>query len=216
MIRNILLILILCLPFYLNDIFYMYLVNGSMVNFLIIDLILFVLIPLTTIYIYFKKQIFTLEEIGLTKNNILKNIIYGFVLFLILLTLINYFVGPAVYSISSIQNHSKILLPHFGNNLFIVLYLSITSSIIEETVFRGIVTSKLKNITSNIFLLVFVSCLLFSLIHWGEGIPKVLITFFWAIIPTIWIIKYKNLSPLIFCHFFYNFFVFSGFLMLME
>lgn len=81
-------------------------------------------------------------------------------------------------------------------------------AISEELLFRGYIINLLeKNIKNKVYILL-LSCLSFSLIHWGAGVDSLIGTFLWGIAPSIYYLKTKNLLPCIIAHYITNLVIF--------
>ena len=70
-----------------------------------------------------------------------------------------------------------------------IIYAALTAGVLEEVIYRGAITSLLRRHIKGFWPLVAASSAVFAGIHWGEGPARLLYTFIWGILPTIWYLK---------------------------
>jgi membrane protease YdiL (CAAX protease family) len=122
-------------------------------------------------------------------------------------------VWPAMWGLGLDDNHcpnpfpSDPLLRWIG-----IIYASLSASILEELVFRGAVISLLERRIGSRTAILWLACLIFAGIHWCNGLGAVLLTFIWAIVPTIWFQQRREIWSLVVCHSLYDLVIFSEWL----
>lgn len=85
-----------------------------------------------------------------------------------------------------------------------------SAGILEEIIYRGIVMGQLEKSGLSSSRTVLLSCLIFGGIHWGGGPASVIATCLWAIIPSVWYVRTRDLYGPIICHILYDALLFSG------
>jgi len=205
-------VLLLVWTYYLNDI-YLIVVNSSQLGLLwTLDVIFYFLIPTATLVWLFKTGRISLQELGLDKRPKLFSVMCGLVLCIVLYVTLEIFFSSSFENLTLALGHLST-----GYNFpetqpmrgILVVYASITSGVLEEIIFRGVITTRLQKYIHSRSWVVMLSCLIFAGIHWSEGPAQLIKTFVWALLPTIWFLKRKDLWGLILCHSLYNFRVFG-------
>lgn len=93
----------------------------------------------------------------------------------------------------------------FKNNIPLLIFTVFTGAIIEELIFRGFIQTRLELIFKSSFAGIFISALLFAILHLTYGTAMNLIhPFLMGIIFAIFYRKYKNIKVLIICHFIWD------------
>ncbi len=92
---------------------------------------------------------------------------------------------------------------------FSIIYAALTAGVLEEVIYRGAITSLLRRHIRGFWALVAASSAVFAGIHWGEGPARLLYTFIWGILPTIWFLKRGNLWAPILAHTVYDYLSFN-------
>jgi len=105
----------------------------------------------------------------------------------------------------------KDMVPGGDARFFTIFYLAITAAIFEEIFFRGLIwrlvyTSNINGNKSYVYIVI--SSLLFSLVHWENGLPEVLATLVYGVVACILFLRLRNLYPLIVAHFFIDVVIF--------
>jgi membrane protease YdiL (CAAX protease family) len=93
----------------------------------------------------------------------------------------------------------------FKNNIFLILFTSITAGVTEELIFRGYLIPRLEILLKNTFAAILLSSILFGLIHYSYGtLLQIIGPVFIGIIFALHYQKYKNIKILIMCHFLWD------------
>ncbi|MBN2040118.1 MAG: CPBP family intramembrane metalloprotease [Spirochaetes bacterium] len=210
--RSVLLrLLFISLPLLLND-FYLQLIPEDSVKLnIILDLIIYTGWQTSVIYFAYKAGWFTFTDLGISLKNLKKQVLYGIVLLIIILVLIialtlifGVLKNKFNMNISSIW-YFPVPKWHPLAVFLYVFYLSFTAGIYEEIIYRGIVIRQLRFATSNKFLLIFGSAVLFTLIHWSMGLSTWIEAFVYGILWAFLFLKYRSLIPIMTAHFLYDF-----------
>lgn len=93
----------------------------------------------------------------------------------------------------------------FKNNIFLILFTSITAGVTEELIFRGYLVPRLEILLKNTHVAILTSSILFGLIHYSYGtLIQIIGPVFMGIIFALHYQKYKNIKILIMCHFLWD------------
>lgn len=93
----------------------------------------------------------------------------------------------------------------FKNNIFLILFTSITAGVTEELIFRGYLIPRLEILLKNTPAAILLSSILFGLIHYSYGtLIQIIGPVFIGIIFALHYQKYKNIKILIMCHFLWD------------
>ena len=93
------------------------------------------------------------------------------------------------------------------NNLGLLIFTCLTAAFTEEFIFRGYLLPRLQILLGNKWISIFLSSLLFALVHIGYGdIERMLFPFIIGFIFSIYYYKYRSLTVLIICHFVMDFY----------
>lgn len=196
--------------FFINDIYLIFIQSSNLKLLWSLDIVFFTFIPVVTIIYLYKKKYLSSEEIPFSVPIKLKHILLGFILCLTMYIVDYSFFGLLLRN--SLPGGLFTGYPFPSDEpyrIITILYASISAGIIEEVIFRGIVITRLSKHIQSTFYLVIISCLFFALIHWGQGVGKVVDVFIFSIIPTLWFIKTRQLWGNIVYHTSYNLLIFS-------
>jgi membrane protease YdiL (CAAX protease family) len=81
-------------------------------------------------------------------------------------------------------------------------FVCMTAGIVEEYVFRGYLQPRLETVTKSPFAAILVSAICFGAVHYAYGtIDNVVVPFLIGLVFSIYYWKYRNIYPLIICHF---------------
>jgi membrane protease YdiL (CAAX protease family) len=93
----------------------------------------------------------------------------------------------------------------FKNNIFLILFTSITAGVTEELIFRGYLIPRLEILLKNTPAAILLSSILFGLIHYSYGtLIQIIGPFFIGLLFAVHYQKYKNIKILIMCHFLWD------------
>jgi membrane protease YdiL (CAAX protease family) len=119
--------------------------------------------------------------------------------------------GLAGYIISAILHHKEKsnqvvqLTEIFRHNKFALIFSAFTAGFTEELIFRGYLLPRFEIIFKNSYVAVFISSLLFALMHFGYGtIINAIAPFIIGAIFAIHYLKYRNIVFLIIFHFLWD------------
>ena len=96
------------------------------------------------------------------------------------------------------------LIPSGVLKLPVILYMSITAAVVEEIIYRGLLLILLKDYidkNGGKLLYILASAILFSSVHWENGVPDLAQTFVLGLLSAMLYLKLRNLLPFIFAHF---------------
>ena len=205
-------VLLLVWTYYLNDIYLIIIDSDQLALLWSLDFIFYFLVPTSTLVWLFKTKRISLQELGLDKRPQLFSVMCGLILCIVLYVTLEIFFSPSFENLTLSLGHLSTGYSFPGTQpmrWILVVYASITSGVLEEIIFRGIITTRLQKYFHSKLWVVMLSCLVFAGIHWSEGGAQLIKTFVWALLPTIWFLKRKDLWGLILCHSLYNFRVFG-------
>ncbi|MFV5702790.1 lysostaphin resistance A-like protein [Flavobacterium sp. XS2P12] len=93
----------------------------------------------------------------------------------------------------------------FKNNIFLILFTSITAGVSEELIFRGYLIPRLEILLKNTRVAILTSSILFGLIHYSYGsLIQIIGPIFIGLVFALHYKKYKNIKILIMCHFLWD------------
>ncbi|MFT4554578.1 MAG: membrane protease YdiL (CAAX protease family) [Chlamydiales bacterium] len=202
-------LLLLILPFYLNDFLFMAFQQDPH-KFLLTDYGTRIFV-LTVAFISLKKDLFSKSSYQSPKAHL-----KIFLIASIALTTIGIGIDQlwGHYITPFFHEEPFFKFPSIENS--ILKWIDLTFGLIlvalsEEIVFRGHLTSWLKQKDLNPFIIVFIVSGLFGAIHWGSGINNALMATTWSILPTFFILRYNSIYPVVIAHFMTNFISFGNF-----
>ncbi|MFE3871789.1 CPBP family intramembrane glutamic endopeptidase [Flavobacterium sp. ZS1P70] len=125
-----------------------------------------------------------------------------FSLFLIMLVV--YFIFKIADSNIDSKKMNEIM-KLFKNNIFLILFTSITAGVTEELIFRGYLIPRLEILLKNTPAAILISSILFGLIHYSYGtLIQIIGPVFIGLLFAVYYQKYKNIKILIMCHFLWD------------
>lgn len=205
MLEKIIAIIVIAIPFYLNDFLYIDLQQDAQA-FYLIDYSSR-LITLFFIFLFIKLKVFNIKDLHLTSLKPAKLITHSlglilfdlFYIFIMINFLFKFFCDSALFQFPGYPDiFMKIVDLLLGVGLV---------SISEEFCYRGIIQTYLRKNLSAITT-IFITAVLFSLAHWGSGIATLVGTFIWGLVASIYMEKGKSLWPLLIAHYVIDFIVF--------
>ncbi|WET50512.1 CPBP family intramembrane metalloprotease [Chryseobacterium indologenes] len=94
----------------------------------------------------------------------------------------------------------------FKNDYFLIIFTCFTAGAVEELLMRGYIQPRIEKIYNSPFIGVFVSAVLFGILHSTYGtIGQVVVPFFIGVVFAMFYKKYSNIKILIVCHFMIDF-----------
>ncbi|MGD9873566.1 MAG: CPBP family intramembrane glutamic endopeptidase [Kiritimatiellia bacterium] len=208
--KSLAIIALLVWPLYLND-FYLAVLDNSQLGLLwTLDLVFYFVIPSVTLLILHRKKVFSLSDFGLVEKPRWRQLWAAFGLCVVFIVLMEWNLRPWLRQTFPWQLFAGYPFPHEQPLRGItIIYAALTAGILEEIVYRGVVTTQLeKHIHSHATVLL-LSCLIFAGCHWGRGPAKLLEAFILAIPLTWWFMKKRSLWGPIACHILYNLLIFT-------
>jgi len=106
------------------------------------------------------------------------------------------FPGPGFFNYESIVPESGILY------LAVVIYFGLSAGLVEEFLFRGLLYHAFSGLKYSLALFLLVSPLLFSLVHWEDGLANLASTYVFGVFMAIAYLGFRNLWPLMLGHIF--------------
>lgn len=202
-------LLVLASPLLLNDLYLPLVPEDATKLNLVLDILVYIGWQSTLLYVAYQAGWFSWESLGINLKQ-LKQWLWGLVLFLVVFSLyilitIVFIYAKNKYGIT-VKSFWYFPLPQWQPvYVFLyVMYLSITAGIYEEIIYRGIAIHQLKTLTSNTFILVVVSTLLFVSIHWSMGPGTWIEAGLWGALWAYLYIKTHSLLPIMIAHFLYD------------
>jgi membrane protease YdiL (CAAX protease family) len=204
-------ILFLSAPLLLNDFYMLIIAEDAFYWHFALDLLFYIGLQSLVVYLAWRWKWFTWRSAGLTTEKIWKQTLQGVLLFLAvfllatLLEILRQFI--TTHFSWDIPAGGHVTHPPWNAILSIlyILYLSVSAGLYEELIYRGLVISQLRLVTSHDSFSIVLSSLIFALIHWSLGITIVTLAFivglFWGSIY----IKNGRLLPLMIAHFLFDF-----------
>lgn len=196
---------------YVNSIIY-----GYPLLYWIFELATWIVLPLCVVLFLRRSGALVLEEIGF-RSNIFKEGKFDIVIFVgllyALIGLILYFIflsaGEALFPGNSLFHYQQVVPESGLARLLIAIYLATSAAFVEEFYFRGLFYKITSYYNRPLFLYMFWSPLLFSLIHWENGIANVFATYFLGLVSALLFVWTRNLWPLIIAHLFTDYYYFG-------
>jgi len=97
------------------------------------------------------------------------------------------------------------------SNLALLVFTCVTAAITEELIFRGYLLPRIDSLVKNKWLSIFISALLFGLVHIGYAdFGRMLMPFLIGLVFGIYYYRYRSLAVLIICHFIMDFYSIYG------
>lgn len=209
--RSITIIALLAWPLFLNDLYLIPLGNTRLGLLWTLDLVFFVGIPSITLVFLVKTGRLTLQEIGLAYPPRPRSILAGLALCALLVLVIHWNFRPWIRSIFPWRLFPGYDFPPTQPlRGYVIAYAAITTGVLEELIYRGVVISQMRKAGRSAAFAVIVSCAVFAGIHWGEGPAKLIWTALWGLIPAIWFVRTRTIWGPITCHTTYIALVWTG------
>jgi membrane protease YdiL (CAAX protease family) len=199
-------------PLYLND-FYLIALSGKREAIGLVwalDVIFYTLVPVTTMVILWKKGWLDCLKTGFARPRRLWLTIPGAAL-LALATHIVFTQGldPWLIPLGCCRLCRGYPLPAGAlAAMLVTIYAPLSAGLLEEVIFRGILTDLLKKYTTNPVAIVVVNAALFAAIHWCGGTGKLAATFMIGLIPAAIYLRTGNLWLPMLWHVFHDAIVF--------
>jgi membrane protease YdiL (CAAX protease family) len=123
---------------------------------------------------------------------------------LFLIMLVVYFIFKIADSNIDSKKMNEII-KLFKNNIFLILFTSITAGVTEELIFRGYLIPRLEILLKNTPAAILISSILFGLIHYSYGtLIQIIGPVFIGLLFAVHYKKYKSIKILIMCHFLWD------------
>jgi membrane protease YdiL (CAAX protease family) len=202
-------LLVLSSPLLLNDLYLPLLPKDATTLNIVLDVLIYIVWQSTLLYVAHEAGWFSWSSLGINLKQA-SQWLWGIVLFIFVFIAYTGITIAFMYA----QKHYGISIPSFwyfplpqwkAFYVFLyVLYLSITAGIYEEIIYRGIAIHQLKTLTSNTFILVLASTLLFVAIHWSMGPGTWIEATLWGALWAYLYIRTNSLLPIMIAHFLYD------------
>ncbi len=89
--------------------------------------------------------------------------------------------------------------------LWVTFIVILRAAIVEEVFFRGYAITRLEAVTGNKYLSAVAPLLVFSLLHYGQGLAGIIVTFMMGAVLTLLFLQRKDLLTVIVAHFVIDF-----------
>ena len=207
--KRVILYLLICVPFFLNDFSNIFLYDHYKL-WLLIDYVFTKILILGYVFYLLHKGVFSCHDLGL-RGLKLKDFLFWTV-FMSVVGLFFDQIGGKIFElilpITQLGNFPKI------SNSFIYkidLYGGlILVGFVEEIVFRGIAFTVLYEKFNSIFKVFIFSSVIFGLIHWSLGVGSIINTTIIGLVFMVARWRTKSIFPLVLAHFIVDYVVFSG------
>ena len=179
-----------------------------------IDVSLAFLLPLAVVQLLVKNRVIPYSQTGLLLPISPVSMHAGLALCLVSVIVTVYVVTPSLHTLfpeSFFRQHVSRFPATEPLRIIYMTYAAARAAIVEEIVFRGVITSRIAMHSRARVKTVAISCLIFGAVHWHYGPGGVLEVALWAIIPTVWFLKRKTVWAPIIAHFAYNMWVFINY-----
>lgn len=145
-------------------------------------------------------------------GTLLSHIVALFFIMVICVDLVNLFISWTMH-----EGSSK-LLPKIAdflrNNMFLLFFTALTAGVTEELIFRGYLQTRLTLLLKNPYWAIFISSLIFGLVHFRYGTVKNMVgPFIIGLGLAIYYWRYRNIKVTIIFHFLWDF---AGLLFLLS
>lgn len=199
-------------PLYLND-FYLIALSGrkETVGLLwVLDVIFYTLVPVITLVILYQKGSLQCLKSAFAKPRRLGLTLAGAAgLALVTHIVFTNFVDLILMRLGCCRLCYGYPLPRDAVAAALVMaYAPLSAGILEETIFRGVLTELLKKYATHPALLAVVNAALFAAIHWCGGAGKLAATFLIGLIPAALYLRTGNLWLPVLWHVFHDAIVF--------
>lgn len=200
--------LFLIFIFLLNDLSNIFIHNY--ISWLLIDYIFVKLIPISLIFILIKYKYAEFSDFGLKGLSSETFIFY---------TVLLCFTGVVIDQVGwrffmSILPQTQLgTWPKIENPVLDKIDLSlglILVGLVEEIIFRGLCVRLLRKYFPSVWVVFFLSSLIFGLIHWSLGLHAIITTALWGILPLMVMWKTGSVIPSIVAHIVTNVISFSS------
>ncbi len=180
------------------------------------EILIWTLVPLAIFYIANKKGNLIAADIGISTRIIGRSSLFLVVIFCLVFAPLdysiyrlflglssNYFDGGYVFSYFSV-------IPESGlSRILVIWYFALTAGIVEELYYRGFLYKISQFYSHPNVIYLFISPLIFSLVHWESGLANVAATYVFGVILALVFIALKNIWPLIVGHVFTDYLWFN-------
>jgi membrane protease YdiL (CAAX protease family) len=93
----------------------------------------------------------------------------------------------------------------FRSNHLLIIFTCLTAGIAEEVIYRGYLMSRLEIIFKSPVVSIFLSSILFGLMHYGYGtIIQIIAPFFIGLVFAYYYWEFRNIKVIILCHFMWD------------
>lgn len=202
--------LLFWIPAFLNG-FYLPILSENLLLFLLVDILQWTILPIIALDICIRqKKIIAIQHLGFhnlifhRRNSeyvLLTSFAISFLLFFCYFEAYRYskLIFPINY-LESFAYQSVIPYKPFLLSISIVLYMSFSAGLIEETFYRGLLKVIFQDDFHFNYKYILVSSFLFSINHWEGGVRNLFATFIFGIVTSILYLKIKNIWPIVIGH----------------
>ncbi len=201
-------LIVLALPFYLNDFSSIYVKDWRW--WLLIDYILVKAVPLAGAAWMIRTERISFEDLGLKGQKV-----FAFIAWATGLTLICTLMDQNAYALmeglpgyTALGGMPAITIP-FWDTLDLTVGLFFVA-LCEELVFRGFLFQFFRQFTASTWAVILLSSAAFGLAHWCQGLHAMIITGLIGAVLMGGYIRMRSIYPLILAHFLVNYIDFSG------
>ncbi len=193
----------------INGLYNPFLYQASPQAFWLLDFAHYWVVPLTVIYILYKKYGVAPRDYGLAGSNktypAWEMVGAGiFVAIVLVITWnISWYIGLFFFGSDDLQFSFNLVIPDGALRVPVILYLAISAGFVEEVVFRGLTWSavsvmEIGRLKKAFYLIL--SSLLFAVVHWEQGLASVVGSFGFGFVAAAFYLQLKNLWPMIAAH----------------
>lgn len=208
--RDISLFLLISWPYFLNDLYLIPLSKTSQLGLLwTLDIVFYCLVPITTLFILYRKGQFKPDHIGLNRLPPLSGVAIAVIVALLSYIILTMNLGPWLFANGCCRTCLGYAFPSADILKWItIIYAAVSAAFLEEIIFRGILITTLKKYIQRKWVIVILSCLIFTFIHWCGGSGKLIFTFLAGLVFTFLYLRRGRLAEPIICHMIVDFLAF--------
>ena len=186
---------------------------GSKSLLLTVDFVSFIVLPAFSLWGAYKYLNISTSVLGFSRsfiNSRYKSFV-SFISLSFLLITVDFFVTTILYVGGEFNLPGKAVENFYPGSWLYSMYLSLTAGVVEELFFVAFPVLFIERYISNNKLVIslFVSILL-TMAHWEKSLGVIILVFVTTYIGALIFIRFRNIYPLIFSHFFVDFIKYLG------
>lgn len=208
-------------PFYLNDLFFHYF-QDQYLPFILVFYFTDIW-SIAIVYLATRQHKIKFSDVGFRSISF-KDFLTGSVLLTLMGVITDQLIGHLLRPFFTWRIYHFPEYPNFFYRWFDLTFGLLMVAVAEELIFRGLILEQLKKTIQNKcgnklnglscacssnrlsdLLTGLLSVLLFGAIHWGSGMNAIINSAIWALAPTYFSLRYRNIYPCIVAHYLTDF-----------